>query len=137
MLAELSISRTHACSLVSLCCRFAELEEQLAKQGMLDELSISRTHTCSLGSLCCRFVELVEQLGKQGKLDELGITPLMCAAASTPYAAALVARLQAAADKAVILTSFLGPQQLALVRLAFTLMPAFNSCLAHPLCAHA
>lgn len=62
-----------------------------------------------------RFVELVEELARQGKLAQLGITPVLFAAASTPYATALIARVQAAAPEAVMLSNFMGPAELAKV----------------------
>lgn len=46
-------------------------------------------------------------------LAKLGITPVLFAAASTSYAASLVARIIAAAADAVVLKTFLGPTQLA------------------------
>ena len=64
----------------------------------------------------CRFVELVEKLAHQGMVQQLGIIPVMCASATTPYALALVARLQAAAPNCIIHTQFLGPEELAKVR---------------------
>ncbi|DBA96974.1 hypothetical protein WJX77_003885 [Trebouxia sp. C0004] len=60
-----------------------------------------------------RFVELVEELAHRGIVQQLGITPVMCASATTPYALALVARLQAAAPNCIIQTQFLGPEELA------------------------
>ncbi len=64
----------------------------------------------------CRFVELVEELAHQGMVEQLGIVPVMCASATTPYALALVARLQAAVPNCIIHTQFLGPEELAQVR---------------------
>lgn len=63
-----------------------------------------------------RFVELIEELARTGMLDQLAIQPVLFAAATTPYAAALVTRMAAAAEDAVILKTFLGPTQLAEVR---------------------
>ena len=60
-----------------------------------------------------RFAELVEELQRHGKLAQLGITPALSAAADTPYATALVIRLQAAAPDAVVLNTFMGPGQLS------------------------
>ncbi|KAA6428956.1 MAG: hypothetical protein FRX49_01066 [Trebouxia sp. A1-2] len=60
-----------------------------------------------------RFVELVEELAHQGMVQQLGIIPVMCASATTPYALALVARLQAAAPNCILHTQFLGPEELA------------------------
>ncbi|KAL0044261.1 hypothetical protein WJX82_007555 [Trebouxia sp. C0006] len=62
-----------------------------------------------------RFVELVEELAHQDIVQQLGIVPVMCASATTPYALALVARLQAAAPNCIIHTQFLGPEELAKV----------------------
>lgn len=60
-----------------------------------------------------RFVEVVEELAHQGIVQQLGIIPVMCASATSPYALALVARLQAAAPNCIIHTQFLGPEELA------------------------
>jgi len=75
----------------------------------------------------CRFVELVEELAHQGIVQQLGITPVMCASATTPYAMALVARLQAAAPNCIIHTQFLGPEELAQVR-GGPCMPEMSAC---------
>ena len=55
----------------------------------------------------------MEELGRHGKLAQLGITPALFAAADTPFATALVTRLQAAAPDAVVFNTFMGPGQLA------------------------
>ena len=50
---------------------------------------------------------------RAGELRRLGVTPLLCGAATTPYAEALRERLRAAAQDAVIERRFLGPVELA------------------------
>ena len=75
----------------------------------------------------CRFVELVEELAHQGIVQQLGIVPVMCASATTPYALALVARLQAATPNCIIHTQFLGPGELSKVRQG-PCMPEMSAC---------
>lgn len=75
----------------------------------------------------CRFVEVVEELAHQGIVQQLGIIPVMCASATSPYALALVARLQAAAPNCIIHTQFLGPEELAKVRQG-PCMPEMSAC---------
>ena len=75
----------------------------------------------------CRFVELVEELAHQGIIQRLGIVPVMCASATTPYALAVVARLQAAVPNCIIHTQFLGPKELAQVRQG-PCMPDLSAC---------
>ena len=78
----------------------------------------------------CRFVELVEELAHQDIVQQLGIVPVMCASATTPYALALVARLQAAAPNCIIHTQFLGPEELAKVRWGLCMSDISACCIS-------
>ena len=55
-------------------------------------------------------------LCRAGTLARLGVTPLLCGAATTPYAEAQRDALLAAAPEAVVERRFLGPAELAQVR---------------------
>ena len=58
----------------------------------------------------------VGPLCRAGALARLGVTPLLCGAATTPYAEAQRNGLRAAAPDAVVERRFLGPAELAQVR---------------------
>jgi len=59
-------------------------------------------------------------LCRAGALARLGVTPLLCGAATTPYAEAQRDGLRAAAPDAVVERRFLGPAELAQVSRNFS-----------------
>jgi glycosyltransferase involved in cell wall biosynthesis len=59
-----------------------------------------------------RFVALVEALSSRGALTRAGVVPALVGAPRDAYAAALLARLRAAAPEAEIITDFMSPAAL-------------------------